>query len=163
MRKFSILGLVVAGAIGAASSADATIITDTIGGFSSYSAGTIGTFTFTVPTGDVVKSATVTINNPTVYYVSGADFYLDGTFLGEIGFLGGTSTFSVPDVSGLHGGSATLSLLQNYLAGNPYNGAVSETLTMSTAPEPAAWAMMLIGFGAIGLVRRRLRTSVSFA
>lgn len=35
--------------------------------------------------------------------------------------------------------------------------------TSSPAPEPASWAMMLIGFGAMGAALRRRRASVTFA
>ena len=40
------------------------------------------------------------------------------------------------------------------------------TANVSAVPEPAAWAMMLIGFGGIGFAMRRrkvVRTSASYA
>jgi len=40
-------------------------------------------------------------------------------------------------------------------AGKPYS------LTVSTVPEPATWAMFLLGFGAVGFAIRRRRTSAS--
>ena len=40
---------------------------------------------------------------------------------------------------------------------------VSGTPTSSAAPEPASWAMMIAGFGAIGMAMRRRKVAVSFA
>lgn len=37
------------------------------------------------------------------------------------------------------------------------NGSYSGTLSFSPVPEPAAWAMMLFGFGAVGFAMRRRR------
>jgi len=39
------------------------------------------------------------------------------------------------------------------------------TTTVGAVPEPSTWAMMIIGFGALGLAmrRRRVRTTVSYA
>jgi hypothetical protein len=37
-------------------------------------------------------------------------------------------------------------------------GSLGGTVTINAVPEPAAWAMMLIGFGAIGASMRRRRT-----
>ena len=43
-----------------------------------------------------------------------------------------------------------------------YNGPGS-LLLPATAPEPATWAMMITGFGAIGATMRRCKVAVSFA
>lgn len=48
------------------------------------------------------------------------------------------------------------------------NGHLAATLTItenvpSPTPEPAAWAMMLAGFGAVGTVMRRRKVAVRFA
>ena len=46
------------------------------------------------------------------------------------------------------------------------NGPAVDRLVISglaIAPEPASWAMMITGFGAIGAAMRRRRTAVSFA
>ena len=37
------------------------------------------------------------------------------------------------------------------------SGAYSGTLNIQAVPEPATWAMMLIGFGGIGMALRRRR------
>jgi hypothetical protein len=45
----------------------------------------------------------------------------------------------------------------------PYGGWTARQTASSAAPEPAAWALMLVGFGAIGgAMRRRQRTHVAF-
>ena len=41
-------------------------------------------------------------------------------------------------------------------------GGIAAALT-ATAPEPTSWAMMLIGFGAMGAAMRRRRTSLSLS
>jgi len=44
------------------------------------------------------------------------------------------------------------------------SSAYSTSATLATVPEPATWAMALMGFGAMGVaMRRRPRTSISFA
>jgi hypothetical protein len=40
------------------------------------------------------------------------------------------------------------------------NGSYAGTLNVAAVPEPATWAMMLLGFGAMGLVIRRRRRPV---
>jgi len=43
------------------------------------------------------------------------------------------------------------------LANGPGNASYSATLNIAPVPEPATWAMMLLGFGAIGVAMRRRR------
>lgn len=45
----------------------------------------------------------------------------------------------------------------------PINTPFSATFTFSAVPEPATWAMMLIGFGAAGVALRSTRRTRSFA
>jgi len=51
-------------------------------------------------------------------------------------------------------GGANQQVLVNYL---------NASVPASSVPEPASWAMMLTGFGAIGFAMRRRRTTVAFA
>ena len=52
----------------------------------------------------------------------------------------------------------------NVLGNNNGTGSLGGTITISQAvPEPATWAMMLLGFGAIGWQLRRRRSSLTLA
>jgi len=50
-------------------------------------------------------------------------------------------------------GDYYLEVTPSYIASN--KEAISGTILVSTVPEPAAWAMMLIGFGGLGVALRR--------
>ena len=43
---------------------------------------------------------------------------------------------------------------------NRSTGSLGGTVTINAVPEPATWAMMLVGFGAAGVAMRRRRTPV---
>ncbi|NIJ06764.1 hypothetical protein FHS31_000346 [Sphingomonas vulcanisoli] len=81
-------------------------------------------------------------------YVSGAALSGSSTFSGSIASLGlteGTFNYSTPsDTITLNVGSAAVA-----------GGAAS-------VPEPATWAMMLMGFGAIGFTLRKRSPGLSF-
>jgi hypothetical protein len=65
---------------------------------------------------------------------------------------------------GLDATPTSLTLSFNSTSGSPYSA--SATLAVPPAPmvpEPATWGMMLVGFGAMGAMMRRRKTSVSFA
>ena len=62
-------------------------------------------------------------------------------------------TNSAFNVYGNGGTSYTLSTTASYDVNSPFNG----TVTISAVPETSTWAMMLIGFGLIGLQLRRRR------
>jgi len=46
------------------------------------------------------------------------------------------------------------------VVGTSHNGSYVGNLNVTAVPEPATWAMMLIGFGAIGWQLRRRRSQV---
>jgi hypothetical protein len=85
----------------------------------------------------------------------------------------GSSSFSlyllgntVNTVLGYGSTLTSLTLSFNSTGGSPYSVAATLAVPPSapSVPEPATWAMTLIGFGAMGAaLRRRPRTSVSFA
>lgn len=143
-----------------------------------YAVGTVGTFNFSAPLGATISSAYL----EGTYGTSGANGYafstasydasIDGTSFTVCGlnavncYFDGAPlrTFSIllPSTSyaSLLDGSAVLALTQT--SGN-FIRLGTPTLRVDflpAVPEPATWAMMLIGFGAIGASmrsRRRLR------
>ena len=72
-----------------------------------------------------------------------------------------TSTYQV-----LTGGPVTLAFSQN-AGGDEFRGSIIDSISIAAVPEPATWALMLLGFGVVGsAIRRRRRqgaTGVSFA
>jgi hypothetical protein len=69
------------------------------------------------------------------------------------GFDNGTVEFWSLDNFNLQAGTYTLTLNGT----NSQTGALSGNITMNPVPEPATWAMMLLGFGAVGFAMRRRR------
>ncbi|MEP7129707.1 MAG: FxDxF family PEP-CTERM protein [Sphingomicrobium sp.] len=51
----------------------------------------------------------------------------------------------------------------NVLGNNSKTGTLGGTITITALPEPGTWAMMLLGFGAIGWQIRRRRSSLALA
>ena len=58
--------------------------------------------------------------------------------------------------------SGTLNTLQLSSSGSPVAGNLTADLA-AAVPEPAAWALMIVGFGLVGGAMRSRRQSVSFA
>lgn len=110
------------------------------------------------------KTTVSTIPTSVTFYDDASSGMFDLNFLGtslsfygaDIGSTGKitTGTFgSIYNVTaGLNGGAAT------------GTGNIATT-TVGAVPEPSTWAMMIIGFGALGMAmrRRRVRTTVSYA
>jgi hypothetical protein len=140
-----------AGALGAFngvlnfSSSVGTTLTQSVANFFTFGDGTGHNFQFSV---DSVKTVGYSIS-PTSNSFS---LYLLGTTVDTFLGYGATAT------------SLTLSF--NSTGGSAYSTAATLAVPPSapSVPEPATWAMTLIGFGAMGAaLRRRPRTSVSFA
>ena len=129
---------------------------------------------YDVPTSSGVFSATFTGSasfslDPSLFTSSlgfpDNRFYYNGFFLGF--YDGGPDSADIYGPIQVDGGPSTLVLLSEGCGG--YNGGFEDscgstnlTLTynytpFSAVPEPTTWAMMLIGFGAIGLSLRRRR------
>jgi hypothetical protein len=94
--------------------------------------------------GDIDKTTVITLGNFTqsITLASNAPFALH-TF--TFTTTGGQLSFT--DMSG----------------GNNDIGNVLDNVTVSSIPEPATWAMMLLGFAGLGFVFRQSRRKVSFA
>ena len=60
-------------------------------------------------------------------------------------------------ISGASGLSPSASLVQQSTSAGGYYTAVTQSVTVSGVPEPGTWAMMLLGFGAMGVAMRRRR------
>jgi len=107
-----------------------------------------------------------------------ADSMTDLDF-GEITFSNGTETFAVAvsdwgfqEIGGLSnipimfGALNTLTVNYTSRGQGSYGGNLAFAPAVSAIPEPATWAMMIIGFGAVGVAMRRRRKDnvrVSFA
>ena len=65
----------------------------------------------------------------------------------------------------LNNSPVTLSFTQ--LGGDPFRGSIIDSIAITAVPEPATWALMILGFGIVGSALRRRRgkvtTRVSFA
>jgi hypothetical protein len=87
---------------------------------------------------------------------------LNGSFpTSSSGFLGGRVSGNIDDyLTGFQNGSGVIKSLQVINFGDAYPGGLDQPsfyMSISTAavPEPATWAMMLLGFGAVGYSMRR--------
>lgn len=122
-----------------------TTINQSIVNFFTFGDGTGHNFQFSVASAKTVSYS----NTPGVS--SSFSLYLLGSTIDT--FLGYTAT------------PTSLTLTFNSTGGSPYS--TSATLAVPPAPsvpEPATWAMTLIGFGAMGAaMRRRPRVNVAFA
>jgi hypothetical protein len=131
------------GVLGFSSVAGSTI-NESIANFFTFSDGTGHNFQFSV---DSVK----TVSWASAPNSSSFSLYLLGSTVDT--FLGYAPT------------ATSLTLTFGSTSGSPYSVAASLAVPPAgTVPEPATWALTLIGFGAMGAaMRRRPRTSVSFA
>jgi hypothetical protein len=171
MRK-AVLGLVGATALAVASAANATItlntcsmsctgpssldggITTTIG----YSEAGLSSPTFTewlnfTNTLSGVYSVTLDTSSASVNFTSA--YLWDGTNSYALSLLysfGSLEAWGLADTT-LAAGNYTLYINGN----NSRTGSLGGTVTIQAVPEPATWAMMILGFGAVGFVLRRKR------
>ena len=76
------------------------------------------------------------------------------------GGCGAVDWSNTPTVFNFGSGGSFSVLLQDAVFGTPGSARVSGTFTYLSAsvPEPSTWAMMLLGFGAVGFALRRRRT-----
>ncbi len=121
------------------------------------------TYTFNLPTGLAAWTVSSTFNNIaptnnidfTSVQFNGVNFNIGATGDNEYRFLNNQATT---------GGSQTLSV--NGVSGG--NGSYAGTLAFSLVPgggvpEPASWALMLVGFGGVGALLRSNRRRPAMA
>lgn len=90
----------------------------------------------------------VTINGVTTVYPTSSSLNLANAFQSaSIDFLG-------------TGGNVLISFTS---AGAPNVDAILDNVTISAVPEPATWALMILGFGAVGYAARRRRAAARVA
>lgn len=168
----SIKALIVAATLASAGMVQATTLTATLPEFSgdgTISAQTVGTFTFTIPTGEHVVAASIrgqfgnSVTNSTAVQTE----YLDGVavancadssaFCWTTGPEAWSYTFSWAQFGIFADNAATLVANQTDCCVVRLG---ESTLTLETAvPEPASWALMIAGFGMVGFAMRR-RTAI---
>ena len=174
MRKL-VLGLVGATALALGSAASAAVVIDsstmvTSGPTTVANVTTIGfteanlnspTFTenlvFTNSLAGLY-SLTLTTSSPAIDFTSAVLTGLGGPYgLVEVADDGITEFWSLPSVANLGASQYTLTINGN----NSGAGSLGGSITIRPAvPEPATWAMLLIGFGAVGFAMRRRRQPV---
>lgn len=181
MRKMLLVSAALAAALGAGSAQAAIITYNVTGSFvvgAAAAGGISGSFTYNNTT-----NAITAVNLTTTGNTVGAFTYVTTTY----NSVGNVSVQSLPsffqmDIAGANnkqlrlifnggltaaGGSLTTSSYENQTAAGTRTISVgAATAQVSAVPEPATWAMMLVGFGAIGFAARsrtRVRAAVSFA
>ena len=78
-----------------------------------------------------------------------------------VGTCGANEQYALNNVAITAGVLNTLSVTGTSRGQGGYGGSL--TFTPAAVPEPGTWAMMLVGFGAVGFGMRRSRKSSSFA
>jgi hypothetical protein len=124
------------------------------------------TFTFTLPTSGL-GSGTVTTSVTDLGSVNDLDF-TSVTINGFAALLTKTNEgrFEVAFVNNVPivAGELNRLVVNGLSRGNgAYGGQATFTPVNSAVPEPATWAMMIMGFGVVGYAMRRRRTAVRFS
>lgn len=180
MRKIT-LALAAAASLGFASAANATVTIGTVG-TDVGSNFAIDTNNTAIPNTVTFSTTTNNTGNVTSYFEFQESFASIGNFSVTTSAIGGTLTLEqlltgggATIIKSVTGSTFSLNLLTGPLAaGTLYRfsytanlpsggGAVSGNANFIPAvPEPATWAMLLLGFGAMGFVmRRRARPAIT--
>jgi hypothetical protein len=84
-----------------------------------------------------------------------------GITLGASGFTYSIDGVTVGGAPGEGSSSIGSVILQGYNTGNSYDIAWDNLTTSAGVPEPASWALMIVGFGGIGAAMRRKRIALA--
>ena len=172
MRKL-VLGLVGAAALAMGSAATATVTVDSstmnVGGPTQIDPLTLRIdYNDSQMTNPFTETLTFTNTDPGLYVlslvstISTVDF-TSAILTGPSGPLNLAIQFNDPTFerwvtspTGLLAGTYTLTITGN----SGPNGVMGGHIDIQAVPEPATWAMLLLGFGAVGFAMRRRRTPV---
>ena len=114
-------------------------------------------FDFNIPAGPdnfVISSVTSSLlSNIDIDFTS---IFLDTHPFIQTGFDPGAEQWELPNPVLLAAGAHAITL-NGSVVGSSRDGSYSGVINVAPIPEPATWLMMLLAFGAIGLVLRRRR------
>ena len=186
MRKL-VLGLIGASALGMASTANATLIISSTSGilvagptttdninysFGYTGSGTASPFTETVQWMNTLGGMYgITLSTVASVADGPDDVDITSAFVTGTGIVGqinlGANPFNTDAIEnyalsglGLGAGTYTLTIEGTRGSQGSYGGNVAFTFADRGVPEPATWALMLLGFGAVGWQLRRRRHPV---
>lgn len=137
-------------------------------GFAAVGSGNTDTFGFFTQDGTANNYTgdkfTLRINFTSPGGVTGPDFFADliGSVGGAGGDNGGVNVSFAPSTQIFHSSIGDFTLHINDVAVSGTTGVaapITGYFQMTGVPEPATWAMMLLGFGGIGLTMRRRRSN----
>lgn len=111
---------------------------------------------------DVSSTGATTVNVDTAKVTGSSRFFFNGTDLGYFDGTGADTSFSIAGANRLTrlSGACYASGGVPFAPGEDICGSVRYTLTYNydssaAVPEPSTWAMMVLGFGALGYLSRR--------
>jgi len=173
MKKIILAVAVAAALAGAASAASAAImpVTFTTPGADGSFSGTFGdtgitsttftdTFTFNLPTGFATTTVTTGLQGLATD-VSFTSVTLNGHAF-TVGSAG-TNEFRFLNNLPVTTGTQTLILTGTSGGNGSYAGTIAFAPAVKGVPEPASWALMILGFGGVGATLRRRRSAPALA